>query len=289
MPSFYFEQLLQTGLNGIDQQGITRAVLQIASVILILSLLWAVYEAYTHGGDVRSLGIAGVKYLVLGLVFLNYQSAFRGVNGMFDGVADGIYNLSGGVDVIKAWGNSLSQAWQTDPNWFSALWNMVTGGVSAIVAGLITLFGYLLLPVTYTFFTLFYTLYGSILYVVGPFVLALMPSRALGQIGRSFFTNMMIFQCWGLLYAVLQSLLSALQITNPMQFTGSFLQAFVGSSQMIVMSVASVLLSIMIALIPFIASRIVRGDIGSTLMTVVSGAVTAGAVASGLAMAGAEG
>lgn len=289
MPSFYFEQLLQNGLNGIDQQGITGAVLQIAGVVLILSLLWAVYEAYSNGGDVRSLGVAGVKYLVLGLVFLNYQSAFRAVNGMFNGVADGIYSLSGGVDVIKAWGNSLSQAWQTNPNWFSALWNMVTGGVSAIVAGLITLIGYLLLPVTYTLFTLFYALYGAILYVVGPFVLALMPSRGLGQMGRSFFTNMMIFQCWGLLYAILQSLMSALQITNPMQFSGSFLQAFVGSSQMIVMSVASVLLSIMIALIPFIASRIVRGDIGSTLMTVVSGAVTAGAVASGLAMAGAGG
>ena len=55
------------------------------------------------------------------------------------------------------------------------------------------------------------------------------------------------------------------------------------------MSVASVLLSIMIALIPFIASRIVRGDIGSTLMTVVSGAVTAGAMASGLAFAGGGG
>jgi hypothetical protein len=289
MPSFYFEQLLRTGLNGIDQQGITAAVLQIAGVILILSLLWAVYEAYSNGGDVRLLGVAAVKYLVLGLVFLNYQSAFRAVNTMFNGVADGIYNLSGGVDVIKAWGNSFSQAWQSDPNWFSALWNMVTGGVSAIVAGLITLVGYLLLPFTYTLFTLFYALYGSILYVVGPFVLALMPSRGLGQMGRSFFVNMMIFQCWGLLYAILQSLMSALQITDPMQFSGSFLQAFVGSSQMIVMSVASVLLSIMIALIPFIASRIVRGDIGSTLMTVIGGAVTAGAMASGLAFAGGEG
>ena len=58
---------------------------------------------------------------------------------------------------------------------------------------------------------------------------------------------------------------------------------------MIVMSVASVLLSIMIALIPFIASRIVRGDVGSTLMTVISGAMTAGAVASGLAFAGGGG
>ena len=96
---------------------------------------------------------------------------------------------------------------------------------------------------------------------------------------------MMIFRCWGLLYAILQSpSMTALQITDPMQFNGSFNQAFVGSSQMIVMSVASVLLSIMIALIPFIASRIVRGDIGSTLMTVISGAMTAGAVASGLAL-----
>jgi hypothetical protein len=45
----------------------------------------------------------------------------------------------------------------------------------------------------------------------------------------------------------------------------------------------------MIALIPFIASRIVRGDIGSTLMTVISGAVTAGAIASGLAFSAGEG
>lgn len=289
MPSFYFEQLLQNGLNGIDQQGITGAVLQIASVVLIMSLLWAAYEAYSNGGDVRSLGVAGVKYLVLGLVFLNYQSAFRAVNGMFNGVADGIYKLSGGLDLIQNWNNSVSQIWQNNPSWFSALWSWVTGGASAIVAGLITLVGYLLLPFTYTLFTLFYALYGAILYVVGPFVLALMPSRGLGQMGRSFFTNMMIFQCWGLLYAILQSLMSALQITTPNQFGGSFLQAFVGSSQVILTSIASVLLSIMIALIPFIASRIVRGDVGSTLMTVISGAVTAGAVASGLAMAGAEG
>src|SRR6516164_8305940 len=263
MPSFYFEQLLQNGLNGIDQQGITAAVLQIAGVILILSLLWAVYEAYASGGDVRYLGVAAIRYLVLGLVFLNYPSAFRTVNGMFNGVADGIYKLSGGVDVIKAWGNSLSEAWQTNPNWFSSLWNLVAGGISAIVAGLITLIGYLILPFTYTLFTLFYALYGSILYVVGPFVLALIPSRGLGQLGRAYFVNMMIFQCWGLLYAILQALMTALQITSPMQFNGAWLDAFIGSSQMIVMSVASVLLAIMVALIPFIASRIVRGDIGS--------------------------
>jgi hypothetical protein len=289
MPIFYFEQLLQKGLNGIDQQGITGAVLQIAGVVLILSLLWAVYEAYAGGGDVRLLGVAAIKYLLLGLVFLNYPSAFRAVNGMFNSVADGIYHLSGSLDVIKNWDNSLAQAWQTNPNWFSSLWDLVTGGISAIIAGLITLIGYLILPFTYTLFTLFYALYGSILYVVGPFILALIPSRGLGQLGRTYFVNMMIFQCWGLLYAILQALMSALQITDPLQFNGAWLDAFIGSSQMIVMSVASVLLAIMVALIPFIASRIVRGDIGSTLMTVVSGVMAAGAVASGLAFNGGSG
>jgi hypothetical protein len=289
MPSFYFEQLLQRGLSGVDQQGISAAVLEVASVVLIFSLLWSVYEAYSNGGDVRLLGMAAVKYLVIGLVFLNYPSAFRAVNGMFNGVADGIYNLSGGLDAVQSWLNSLSQAWNSNPNWFSAIWSLVSGGAASIIAGLITLVGYVLLPFTYTLFTLFYALYGSILYVVGPLVLALIPSRGLGQLGRSFFVNMMIFQCWGLLYAILQSLMSALEITDPMQFTGSFLNAFSGSTQVIVMSIASLLLSIMIALIPFIASRIVRGDIGSTLVTVVSTAVTAGAVASGLAFAVGEG
>src|SRR5215469_148242 len=112
MPIFYFEQLLQNGLNGIDQQGITGAVLQIAGVVLILSLLWAVYEAYAGGGDVRLLGVAAIKYLLLGLVFLNYPSAFRAVNGMFNSVTDAICNLSGGLDAIQSWLNRLSEAWK---------------------------------------------------------------------------------------------------------------------------------------------------------------------------------
>jgi hypothetical protein len=283
MKPFYFQQVLQNGLNGIDSQQITPAILKIASIILVLSLLWAVYEACAHGGDVKHLGMAGVKYLVLGLVFLNYQSIFRAVNAMFNTVALGIYNLSGGRDAVHSWLNTLSEAWSSNPNWFSSLWVMVTGGGSAIIAGLITIIGYFLLPFTYTLFTLFCALYGCILYVVGPVVLALIPSRTLGQLGRTYFVNLMIFQCWGILYAILQSLMSALQITNPMQLNGSFLDAFVGSSQMIVISVASVLLSIMIALIPYIASHIVRGEIGGTLMTVISGVIGAEAAASKLA------
>ena len=53
MPSFYFEQVLQTALTGIDQN-VTGPVLQVAGTILILSLLYAVYEAYRWWGRASS-------------------------------------------------------------------------------------------------------------------------------------------------------------------------------------------------------------------------------------------
>jgi hypothetical protein len=269
MPSFYFEQVLQTALNGIDQN-VTGPVLQIAGVILILSLLYAVYEAYSNGGDVRALGVAGVKYLVLGLVFLNYQSAFRSVNGMFNSVADFIYNTNGIGDVIQSWLNSVSA--YISQQGVSSFWTLVTGAISGLLNVLLILVGLIILPVSYTLFTLAYAMYGSILYLVGPFVLALWPSRAMGQLSRTYFVNLMVFQSWGLLYAILQVLITALQMNsvNAVLNGNGVLNAFVGSRQMVLLGAVSILFSIAIALIPFIASRIVRGEVGNTVFAVAT-------------------
>jgi len=271
MPSFYFEQVLQTALNGIDQR-VTGPVLQIAGVILILSLLYAVYEAYSNGGDVRALGVAGIKYLVLGLVFLNYQSAFRSVSGMFNSVADFIYNTNGIGDVIQSWLNSVSA--YIGQQGLSSFWTLVTGAISGLLNVLLILVGLIILPVSYTLFTLAYAMYGSILYLVGPFVLALWPSRAMGQLSRTYFVNLMVFQSWGLLYAILQVLITALQMNsvNAVLNGNGVLNAFVGSSQMVLLGAVSVLFSIAILLIPFIASRIVRGEVGNTVSAMVSAA-----------------
>jgi len=270
MPSFYFEQVLQTALNGIDQN-VTGPVLQLAGVILILSLLWAVYEAYSNGGDVRALGVAGIKYLVLGLVFVNYQQAFRSVNGMFNTVADFIYNTNGIGDVIQSWLNSVSS--YISQQGLSSFWTLVTGAISGLLNVLLILVGLIILPVSYTLFTLAYAMYGSILYLMGPFVLALWPSRAMGQLARTYFVNLMIFQSWGLLYAILQVLITALQMNsvNAVLNGNGVLNAFVGSSQMVLLGAVSVLFSIAIVLIPFIASRLVRGEVGSTVFALLSG------------------
>ena len=269
MPSFYFEQVLQTALNGIDQN-VTGPVLRLAGVILILSLLYAVYEAYSNGGDVRALGVAGVKYLVLGLVFLNYQQAFRSVNGMFNGVADFIYNTNGIGDVVQNWLNSVSA--YVGQQGLSSFWTLVTGAISGLLDMLLILAGLIILPVSYTLFTLAYAMYGAILYIIGPFVLALWPSRAMGQLSRTYFVNLMIFQSWGLLYAILQVLITALQMNSVNAVLGGngVLNAFVGSSQMVLLGAVSILFSIAIALIPFMASRLVRGEVGNTVFALAA-------------------
>ena len=285
-PHFYFEQLFQTALGGIDVN-VTGPVIQLAGVILLLSMLFGVYEAYSNGGEVRQLALVEMKYLVLGLVFLNYQQAFRAVNAMFNSVADYMYNLNGIGDVYQSWSNALATQWNA--NWSSSLWNIVTGGLaSAILSALLTLIGYILLPITYTLFTLAYTMYGSVLYVVGPFVLALMPSRSLGRLARTYFVNLVIFQAWGLLYAILQVLMTALQMGSLQQALGSnsIFNAFVGTNPVTLMGLASLLFSISIALIPLIASRIVHGDVGSTLMDVGRAITFAAGTAATLAFTG---
>jgi hypothetical protein len=280
---FYFQQLLQTALNGIDTANVTGAVLGVAGTILLLTFLYSAYQAFASGGDVRMLAISGVKYLILGLVFANYGTVFRDVNGMFNSVANFIYNSTGVGDLFANWMNQLAQYWQTNGN--ASLWNLVTGLASGVISLILILSAFVLFPVCYLIFTVFYAMYGSVLYVTGPFVLALLPARGLGQLSRTYLVNLMTFQAWGLIYAILQVLMSAVNLSsiNAVLNANGVLNSFVGSSQMILLALTASIFSLSIALIPFIASRIVRGDVGSTMMTTVSAITTTASTVAGLA------
>jgi hypothetical protein len=282
---FYFEQLFQTALNGIDSANVMTTVLGVAGSILILSFLYGAYQAFTAGGDVRLLATAGVKYLILGLVFANYGTVFRDVNRMFNSVADFIYNSTGVGDLFSTWMGQLAQYWQANGN--VSLWNLVTGVVSGVISLMLILIAFVIFPVCYLLFTVFYAMYGSVLYVTGPFILALLPTRGMGQLARTYLVNLMTFQAWGLIYAVIQVLMSAVNLgsISAVLNANGVLNSFVGSSQMILLALTASLFSLSIALIPFIASRIVRGDVGSTMMTLVSAMTTTASAVAGLAAA----
>jgi len=128
------------------------------------------------------------------------------------------------------------------------------------------------------------------LYVVGPLVLALYPAFGIGQIARTYMVNFLIWNAWGILYAVISQMLTLLSAgsLSSILSQGSVGGLFSGASAALLISLTSILFSLMIALIPFIAKRVVSGDVGSTMLAAL--AVATGAtrdVGAGLsAMAG---
>jgi hypothetical protein len=143
------------------------------------------------------------------------------------------------------------------------------------------LLGLILFPITYTLFALFYSLYGSVLYVLGPLVLALYPALGAGTLARAYLVNLMIFHGWGVIYAIFGALMSAVNLgsLDAVLNAGSVAGSFMGSSQQMLLALTSILFSVSIALIPFLARRVVQGDLGSTMFAVIGAAITAGQVA----------
>jgi hypothetical protein len=280
---FYFQTVFQTAMNGIDSGGTTAGVVSIAQYLLLGCLLFGVYEAWARGGDSQMLGVTAVRFFAVGLVMINYGVVFRDVNNGFNSVANFIDGSSaGGVDVFKQWMNDLGTYWNT--NGITSLWGMITGAFTGALESLLLLVGYLVFPITYGLFSLFYALYGSILYVVGPFVLALYPAFGFGALARKYLMNLMIFNTWGLLYSIFGALMVAINMNsvNGVLTAQNFAGSFVGVTGGLLLGLASILLSLCIAIIPFLAKRIVEGDVGQSMTTVVRTAMVAAKGVGGL-------
>ena len=267
---FYYEQFFRTALSGIDRSNVMPAALQIGQVILLISFLVAVYESYIRGGDVRMLGIAGAKYVGLGLVLSGYATVFRDINAMFNAFADLIANnTTGGTDIFRTWLSDLSNFY--GQYGFQKLFDLIMGGAAAIIGLIPLLVGYIVYPLTYVAFCFLYSFYGAVLYVLGPLVIALLPAFGVGSIARVYVVNLMAFHFWGVIYSVLGALMAAVNLSTVSDVlnANSFIGGFVGLEQALLLGIASIFYSISIAAIPFLAARIVRGEAFGTIANVL--------------------
>lgn len=287
---FLFEQMFNTALDGINTAGLMSTILTVAYGILLASLLFSAYEAWTRGGDVRALGVSAVKYLALGLLFGNggaiYDSVFRSIVGAFNEMAHAMAGV-GPTDVFAAW---LTEIRNTAINSTTFL-NLVTGAISGLLSAVLLLVAMILYPVAYTIFAVLYSLFGTILYVAGPLVLAVMPTLGLGSLARRYAVNVFVFATWGLLYGVFCRLTMALNIHSMAAITGagSFGGALQGATAEVLLAAASILFSVCILLIPFLAKRIVEGDLGSSMLTVLGTAAALAQAAIATASGASEG
>jgi hypothetical protein len=282
---FYFQQLLNIALSGIDATGILPTVINIAYGILLVGFLIGLYQAVLRGGDVQALGITAIKYLVIALIIANWSSAFREVNSSFNSVAQFIGNSSGAGDMFLSW---MDQIGQQITNSDVSLLDMITGDIAALIGALLIAVAYVVYAIAIIFFCFFYSLYGSVLYVLGPLVLALLPMAGVGQLAKSFATNLIIWNAWGIIYATMGALITAIQMNQVSQIgTGGFVGFLKGPLSSTILGLVSIFFALSIALIPFIAKRLVSGDVGSTAMAMVDAALTTGGIAVALGAGGA--
>jgi hypothetical protein len=250
----------------------------IAYAILVIGFLVGLYQAAMRGGDLQALGVTAIKYVVIAIVVANWSTVFREVNSSFSQVAHAIYSSSTAGDVFLSWLDQLKQQFEADGT--TSFLNLVSNTNSALITVLLVFVAYIIYVLAIVVFGFFYTLYGCVLYVLGPLVLALLPVPGVGQLAKSFATNVFIWSGWGILYAIFASLITAIQ-ANRINDLSSFLGFFLGGLDSTVLGLISIFYALALLLIPFIAKKVVSGDVGAAAYAMVrSAVVAAGAVVS---------
>lgn len=292
-----FERFLTQAVAGIDSTSITSGMQTVAYVVLLVGFLWQVYQSAMHGGDVRGLGTNLIKYVVTAVVVMNYGTVFTTINQGFVNAGNWISNASGASNLFENWASDVST--QFSNIGFQNLWGLITGSVAGVIDGILILVAYILYPVVIVIFGFFYIFYGSVLYIFGPIVIALLPLGAANRIAKSYIENVLIWNAWPILYGGFGALLSAVQMgqVGQMLSQNNFLGGLGNLEGAFLIGIASIIYSLAIAVIPFIAKRVVSGEVGATAVALVGAAatvVTAGiaageGAAAGFAAAGAAG
>jgi hypothetical protein len=270
-----FERFLTQAVSGIDSTGITSGMQNVAYVVLLVGFLWQVYQSALHGGDVRGLGTNLIKYVVTAVVVMNYGAIFTTLNQGFVNAGNWVGNASGGGNLLDNWRTDIQT--QFNQSGTQQLWDLVTGAIPALIDGILIIVAYLLYPIVVVIFGFFYIFYGSVLYIFGPIVIALMPLGATNRIAKSYVENVFIWNAWPILYGGFGALLGAVQMgqVSQMLSQNDFLGALGNLEGSFLIGIASIVYSLAIAVIPFIAKRIVSGDVGATARDLAGAAATA--------------
>ena len=176
---------------------------------------------------------------------------------------------AGPGDVFASWLTEIRNTTVSS----TTLLNLITGAFAGMLSAALLLVAMVVYPVAYTIFAVLYSLFGAILYVVGPLVLALMPSMGLGNLARRYAASAprLKFAVWDLL-PISDGIEHkqhgcdhrCRQLRRRVDRCNCRGTACRGEYPVFVC----------ILLIPFLAKRIVEGDLGSAMFAVLASAAT---------------
>ena len=104
---FEFQSMLTSAVNGISGS-LLGTEQSVSYVLMTICLVLGIYEAYTRGGDLRSLAGTLLKYTVAAFLIGNWTAFFSDLYSGFNQLASAIDGSYGAVDLAKNWQAQLA-------------------------------------------------------------------------------------------------------------------------------------------------------------------------------------
>jgi hypothetical protein len=246
---------------------------------MTISLVLGIYEAFVKGGDIRSLAVTFLKYAVAAFVIGYWSNFFSDLFTGFNQIANTIDSSYGGLDLLNSWEAQLQHLFQA--NGYNKLFASIPWTPSALVTLIEISLAYIIYPIVVQIFALIYTFWGSCLFAMGPFVIALAPSSMINSLTKYYALNLGVWNAWSIIYAVFGCLITAIHGNDVNAIVAGNMGSFGfgdatfgsldGGVEMI--GLISIIYAICILLIPMVAAFILRGQfsaVGAGLALAVS-------------------
>lgn len=264
---FEFQTMLTSAVNGISG-ALLGTEQSVSYVLMTISLVLGIYEAYTRGGDLRSLAGTLLKYTVAAFLIGNWTAFFSDLFSGFNQLASAIDGAYGAVDLAQNWQTQLATLFAH--NGYQAIFSSIPWTPSALLTLVEIVLAYIIYPIAVQIFALIYTFWGTCLFAMGPFVIALAPSSLVNSLTKYYALNLGVWNAWSIIYAVFGCLITAIHANDVNAILNGDLGSFglgptMGATGPLdggieTIGLISIMYAICILLIPMVAAFILRGQ-----------------------------
>ncbi len=294
----FYVLVFNSMLSGATVSSGISAVTKIAMGILVASFLLSVYGAFVNGANLAGFGRSLIKFIVVGAILSQWTTFFNELVSSSSTLATSIFTVgSGASDIYQSYASNLSTYIQSNQGIEQSVTAALSQGAAAalqLAALFIALCIYYLGMLAFAFW---YSVWGLLLYMLGPLFIAAYPSGASAPYAKSYGKALVQWCLWPILYHILGSLISSsnmLTISSTGTMTPSSTWSSIeGTGATVAASIVgpfftaavTIVFAIMLLLLPFIADHLVSLNFGA-VGEAVMGAVR---TAAGIGVAGVAG
>ncbi len=253
--NFFFIQLWTAALGNVAG-GLLAQVQNVALGVLAIMLILSAYEAFARGASLRDLIVNLAKYAACAVVIQQWQPIFTAFSTGFSQIAMSLGAGDFAGTFQTAFNNQLngiSIVGLTGIDWLALIDYVV------LVLSMVIFYIVLIL------FELFYTCWGLVLFALGPFLIALLPSQAASSWAKNYIGKTAEWAAWPVLYALLAKLTEALNLTTWSSIAATFPNPSASNAEAVVVNefetaIISLVYVVLMILIPFVAHFLIHGD-----------------------------